>query len=147
MRGLWLPLPWLLTTTALEEINSIRRAISLTLGPRPSAEGEGASSLQLRLMRLSVAQRPPLSASQSAAAVAAATATQSPPRCVPAETPAEFLPPIRMQAFSPSVSADGVPAMLGAQTAATTEGGAPPDEEDMLDWDEDEDEPLELLNG
>ena len=88
---MWLPLPWLLTPAAIDEINALRRSLSSTLGATPAAEGEAASALQLRLMRLSVATRPPLSASQAAAALAAAAGARPPAHASPAHTPTDLL--------------------------------------------------------
>jgi len=139
--GLWISLPWLLTPQGVEDINALRKSISATLSSNPASDGESAANLQLRLMRLSVHQRPPLSASQSAAAVAAASDAQTPIHASPSDSPTELLPPLRM-----------ISAPLGANGLSVSEDPArlDPDsndaEDDAVDWANDE-EPLELLCG
>ena len=92
--GLGFVLPWLLTREAVEEINALRRALSGCLGAHPRDQGESGASLQLQLMRIVVAERPPLSEMQAAAAAAAAAV---PPPCAEAEG-AELLPPLLLPA-------------------------------------------------
>ena len=173
--GLWLPLPWMLDLVAIEEINALRAALSATLGETPAAQGESAASLQLRIMRLSVAQRPALSASHAAAALAAAAAARPPAHATPEAYPTDMLPPLRIVATPPLApgGAGEDEAGSGLQHAAPEDvarlmqgggggggGGAasehePPgaleqqqggeEEADLVDWEEEDDEPLELL--
>lgn len=140
--GLWLPLPWLLTPSAVEELNGLRRALSATLGPEPKEQGEGAAALQLRLLRLSAADRPPLSAAQAGLA-AKLVATAAAPAPDPAQAgSAELLPALALEV------ADGAEPLAGGDSGAERDAAGPAAavaEEEDEGWVDDDDEPLEFL--
>lgn len=136
--GLWLPLPWLLTPSALDEINGLRAGLSAALGADPSSAGgaSAAAALQLGLIKMSVSPRPELSAAQAAtAAQAAATSAPPPPDATPAVAPDVLLPPLEI-----------APAELFA-VAAPAEADAKPDavEDESLFMADDDYDALELL--
>lgn len=71
-------LPWQLSPADVEGINQLRAAVSRTLGASPRGEGESASALQLRIMQLLVAERPPLTPRMAAAAATVQSAPSEP---------------------------------------------------------------------
>ena len=104
---LTVPLPWQLRPADLAAVNELRRVLSGTLGAQPKEKGESASELQLRLMRLLVAERPPLTPQMAAAAAAAATALSKAP-ATPADEQVgatEFLPPLQLDGAVPVTGA------------------------------------------
>ena len=80
--------------------------MSRTLGSTPADGGEGAASLQLRLIKLIAAARQPLLPSLAALALAAAASTAPPPNVTPSHVPEALLPPLSVIAI-PAASGGG----------------------------------------
>ncbi|KOO25951.1 putative ATP-dependent RNA helicase ythdc2-like protein [Chrysochromulina tobinii] len=135
--GMWVPLPWLLTPSALDEINSLRAALSAALGTTPAASGASAAALQLALIKMSVAPRPELSAAQAAAASADWINAPPPRRLASARTPDELLPPLALAAIEIFAPPADVQAAGGAPKAK--------EEDEALFMDDGEHGALELL--
>jgi hypothetical protein len=135
--GMWVPLPWLLTPSALDEINSLRAALSAALGTTPAASGASAAALQLALIKMSVAPRPELSAAQAAAAAADWINAPPPRRLASARTPDELLPPLALAAIEIFAPPADVQAAGGAPKAK--------EEDEALFMDDGEHGALELL--
>ena len=131
-----MPLPWLLTPADLAGVNAFRAALSGSLGAEPAAHGEGASSLQLQLMKMSVAARPELSPNQAQIAAATSTSTAPPPHDAlsAGSSPEVLLPPLEIAA-----------AHLFAAPAAPALASAEDDDEALFDYDDDKPGVLELL--
>lgn len=153
-----LALPWLLLPADLDNINELRVALSRCTGDNPAEEGEPAAALQLRLMKLLIEKRPPLT--DGLARLAAVAAELTPPFVCRDWSPMLFpliAPPIA--APPAAVAAAGVEPMqeelgwgeggppggmgMASLSAPAALGGA--DGDDSVWARNDEDEELELL--
>lgn len=113
-----LALPWLLQPCDLDNVNELRTALSLCTGDNPAAEGESAAALQLRLMKLLIEKRPPLSDGLARLAAAAV----------------ELTPPFVCHDWSPILFPPIAPP-IAAPPAAVNAAGAEPMQAE-LGWDE-----------
>jgi len=153
-RGVAFTLPWLLKATEVDELNALRAALSALVGAHPREAAESASSVQLRLMQLFVASRPPLPPAL------AATALQILEKAPPFEGPAAavdsaaMFPPLVLPA-PPQAPAAAAPAAAGDddddELLAYDDGSSGPapggGEGAAVDFGMDEDDDLELLEG